>query len=69
VTREFKSSRRIFIRKRRSISVFAKIARGYCGLKTEWWFLKIETSRRESWMRLISPNSLCTQEAPRCTMI
>jgi hypothetical protein len=69
VTRECKSSRRIFIKKWRSISVFAKTAKGYYGLKTDWWFLKIETSRRKSWMRLISPNSPCTQEAPRCTMI
>jgi hypothetical protein len=30
---------------------------------------KIETSRIKSWMRLISPNSPCTREAPRCTMI
>jgi hypothetical protein len=30
---------------------------------------KIGTSRRKFWMRLTSPNSPCTQEAPRCTMI
>ena len=38
---------------------FAKIRRGYYGLKPDWWFLKIRISRRKSWMRLISPNSPC----------
>jgi hypothetical protein len=57
------------IRKQRSISVFAKTTRGYYGLKIDCRFLKIETSRRKSWMRLISPNSPCTREAPRCTKI
>jgi hypothetical protein len=52
-----------------SISAFAKIAKGYYRLKTDWWFLKIDISRRKPWMRLISPNSPCTREAPRCTMI
>jgi hypothetical protein len=53
----------------RSISVFAKTARGYYGSKTNWWFLKMVTSRTKFWMRLTSPNSPCTQEAPKCTMI
>jgi hypothetical protein len=48
---------------------FRQDSRGYYGLKTDWWFLRIKTSRRKSWMRLISPNSPCTREAPRCTMI
>jgi hypothetical protein len=61
VTSECKSSKRIFIRKWRSISVFAKTARGYYGLKTNWWSLKIEASRRKFWMRLISPNFPCTK--------
>jgi hypothetical protein len=65
VTRECKSSRKILTRKWRSISAFAKTPRGYYGSKTDWWFLKIGTSRRKFWMRLTSPNSPCTQEAPR----
>jgi hypothetical protein len=69
VTGECKSSRKILTRKWRSISAFAKTARGYYGLKTDRWFLKIGTSRRKFWMRLTSLNSPCTQEAPRCTMI
>jgi hypothetical protein len=35
-----KSSRKIFIKKWRSISAFVKTARGYYGLKTDWWFQK-----------------------------
>jgi hypothetical protein len=27
---------------------FANTTRGYCGLKTDWWFLRIKTSRRKS---------------------
>jgi hypothetical protein len=63
VTRECKSSRRILTRKWRSTSVFAKTARGHYGSKTDWWFLKIGTSRRKFWMGLTSPISPCTQEA------
>jgi hypothetical protein len=69
VTRECKSLRRISIRKRRSTSVLAKIGRVYCGLMTDWWFLRIKILRIKSWMRLTSPNSSFIQEAPRCTMI
>jgi hypothetical protein len=50
-------------------NVSAKMERVYCGLKADWWFLKARISRRKSWMRPISPNSLCIQEAPKCTMI
>jgi hypothetical protein len=48
---------------------FRQDSKGILCLMIDWWFLKIETSRRKSWMRLISPNSPCTREAPRCTMI
>jgi hypothetical protein len=69
VIRECKSLKRTYIRRHRSISVFAKMGRVFCGLKADWWFLKIKISRRKSWMKLISPNSPCIQEAPKCTMI
>jgi hypothetical protein len=69
VTRECKSLRRTSIRRPRSTSVFAKIRRGYYGLKPDWWFLKIRISRGKYRMRLISPNSPFIREAPRCTMI
>jgi hypothetical protein len=69
VTRECKSLKRTSIRRHRSISVSAKMRRIYYGLKADWWFLKIRISRRKSWMKLISPNSPCIQEAPKCTMI
>ena len=69
VTRECKSLRRTSIRRSRSINVSAKMERVYYGLKADWWFLKTRISRRKSWMRPISPNSLCIQEAPKCTMI
>jgi hypothetical protein len=69
VTRECKLSRRISIRRPRSINVSVKMERVYCGLKADWWFLKTRISRRKSWMRLISPNSLYIQGAPKCTMI
>jgi hypothetical protein len=55
--------------KAKKYNVFAKLGRVYYGLKTNWWFLKIKISRIKSWMRLISPNSPCIREAPRCTMI
>ena len=48
---------------------FRQDSKGILWFETDWWFLKIETSRRESWMRLISPDSPYTREAPRCTMI
>jgi hypothetical protein len=69
VIRECKSLKRTYIRRHRSISVFAKMGRVFCGLKADWWFLKIRISRRKFWMKLISPNSPCIQEAPKCTMI
>jgi hypothetical protein len=69
VTRECKLLGRTSIRRQRSISVSAKMGRVYCGLEADWWFLKARISRRKSWRRLISPNSLCIQEAPKCTMI
>jgi hypothetical protein len=69
MARECKLLRRTSIRRPRSINVSAKIERVYCGLKADWWFLKIKISRRKSWMRPISPNSPCIQGAPKCTMI
>jgi hypothetical protein len=48
---------------------FRQDGRVYCGLEADWWFLKTRISRRESWMRPISPNSPCIQGAPKCTMI
>jgi hypothetical protein len=57
VTRECKSLKRTSIRRQRTISVSAKMGRVYCGLKADWWFLKVMISRRKSWMKLISPNS------------
>jgi hypothetical protein len=55
--------------KTKKYKCFAKMGRVNCGLEADWWFLKIRISRRKSWMRLISPNSPCIQEAPKCTMI
>jgi hypothetical protein len=69
VIRECRLSRRISIRRLRSINVSVKMERVYYGLKADWWFLKIRISRRKSWTRPISPNSLCIREAPKCTMI
>jgi hypothetical protein len=63
------SLRRTSIRRQKSINISAKMERVYCGLKVDWWFLKIKISRRESWMRPISPNSPCIQGAPKFTMI
>jgi hypothetical protein len=48
---------------------FRQDGKGICGSKADWWFLKIRISRRKSWMKLISPNSPCIQEAPNCTTI
>jgi hypothetical protein len=41
-----KSLNRTSIRRQRSICVSAKMRRVYCGLKADWWFLKIRISRR-----------------------
>jgi hypothetical protein len=67
--KECKLLRRTSIRRPRSINVSAKMERVYCGLKADWWFLKIKISRRKSWMRPISPNFPCIQGAPKCNMI
>jgi hypothetical protein len=48
---------------------FRQDGKGICGLKADWRFLKLMISSRKSWMKLISPNSPCIQEAPKCTMI
>jgi hypothetical protein len=48
---------------------FHQDGKGVLWFKSRLVIPKTRTSRRKSWTRLISPNSLCIREAPKCTMI
>jgi hypothetical protein len=48
---------------------FRQDEKGVLWFKSRLVIPKTRTSRGKSWTRLISPNSLCIREAPKCTMI
>jgi hypothetical protein len=55
--------------KAKNTSASVRTAWEFCGLEIDWLFPRTLSSEKRYWMKLTSPNSLCTRAATRCTMI